>query len=132
MKTPLWEQNTSKKVYKAENAREFLQIYDQCSHWADVLMAQAWVEGPDANLYSCNCYFDAKSQPLVTFVARKLRQWPVETGTSCLGEEVRNDAVLEATLELSEGLTAGRGHRAPVSRGSAPGRPDRPPQSLLA
>ncbi len=100
MKTPLWEQNTSKKVYKAENAREFLEIYDQCSHWADILMAQAWVEGSDANLYSCNCYFDAHSEPQVTFVARKLRQWPVETGTSCLGEEVRNDEVLEATLAL--------------------------------
>ncbi len=35
-----------------------------------------------------------------SFVARKLRQWPPETGTSCLGEEVRNDVILEETLKL--------------------------------
>jgi D-aspartate ligase len=51
-------------------------------------------------LYSCNCYFDAYSEPLVTFIARKIRQWPPRTGTSCLGEECRNDHVLDASLKL--------------------------------
>jgi predicted ATP-grasp superfamily ATP-dependent carboligase len=51
-------------------------------------------------LYSCNCYFDDNHQPQATFIARKLRQWPPETGTSCLGEEVRNDEVLEESLKL--------------------------------
>lgn len=63
-------------------------------------MVQEWIEGSDAELYSCNCYFNAESEPLVTFVARKLRQWPPRTGTSCLGEEIRNDVVLEETLSL--------------------------------
>ena len=63
-------------------------------------MAQEWIQGSDANLYSCNCYFDADSRPVVTFIARKLRQWPPETGTSCLGEECRNDYVLQETVRL--------------------------------
>lgn len=100
MKTPTWEQNTSAKVYKVDSVEEFLALYDQCAGWADLLMVQEWVEGTDANLYSCNCYFDADSEPLVTFIARKLRQWPPRTGTSCLGEECRNDVVLEASIRL--------------------------------
>jgi predicted ATP-grasp superfamily ATP-dependent carboligase len=100
MKTPKWEQNTKAKVFKLASAREFLEQYERCASWADLLMAQEWIEGTDANLYSCNCYFNANSEPLVTFVARKLRQWPPHTGTSCLGEEVRNDDVLNATLQL--------------------------------
>lgn len=100
MKTPTWEQHTKEKVFKVDSAAEFLQLYDRCSGWADLLMAQEWVEGSDANLYSCNCYFNADAEPLVTFVARKIRQWPPETGTSCLGEEVRNDAVLEESIRL--------------------------------
>ena len=36
----------------------------------------------------------------MTFVARKLRQWPPYMGSSCLGQECRNDAVLKQTLEL--------------------------------
>jgi D-aspartate ligase len=100
MKTPTWEKNTRAKVYKVTNQKEFLRLYDQCSDWADLLMIQEWIEGNDADLYSCNCYFNADSEPLVTFIARKLRQWPPETGTSCLGEECRNDIVLEESIRL--------------------------------
>ncbi|MDZ7267820.1 MAG: carboxylate--amine ligase [candidate division KSB1 bacterium] len=100
LKTPRWERNTRAKVYKAANVAELLALYERCSPWAEVLMAQEWIAGSDAQLYSCNCYFNAQSEPLVTFVARKLRQWPPETGTSCLGEECRNDEVLQVTLQL--------------------------------
>jgi len=104
MKTPKWEQHTKAKVFKIASAQEFLALYARCSTWADTLMVQEWIAGRDHNLYSCNCYFNAKSQPLATFVARKLRQWPPETGTSCLGEEVRNDTVLQETLRLFRGV----------------------------
>lgn len=100
LKTPKWEENTKAKVLKASDRDNFLMLYEVCSGWAEVLMAQEWVEGGDSSLYSCNCYFNAKSEPLVTFIARKLRQWPPEMGTSCLGEEVRNDVVLEESLRL--------------------------------
>lgn len=100
MKTPTWEKHTRAKVYKVTNPEEFLALYDQCSGWADLLMVQEWIEGDDATLYSCNCYFNACSEPMVTFVARKLRQWPPQTGTSCLGEECRNDFVLEESIRL--------------------------------
>jgi predicted ATP-grasp superfamily ATP-dependent carboligase len=100
MKTPTWEKNTKLKVFKVGSASEFLSVYDRCSDWAEILMVQEWVEGTDANLYSYNGYFDAASEPLVSFIARKIRQWPPETGTSCLGEEVRNDVVLEESIRL--------------------------------
>lgn len=104
MKTDTWERNTSAKVYKAESAQELLELYDRTSGWADILMAQQWIEGSDASLYSCNCYYNANSDALVTFIARKLRQWPPETGTSCMGEEVRNDAVLLASTALFDSV----------------------------
>jgi len=100
IKTPKWEEHTKAKVFKASSRENFLMLYEACSDWAEVLMAQEWVEGSDASLYSCNCYFNANSEPVVTFIARKLRQWPPETGTSCLGEEVRNDVVLEESVRL--------------------------------
>ena len=100
VKTPTWEKNTKLKVYKVQDAAEFLTVYDRASQWSELLMVQEWVEGTDENLYSCNCYFDRDGLPQATFIARKLRQWPPETGTSCLGEEVRNDEVLDVSLRL--------------------------------
>jgi D-aspartate ligase len=100
LKTARWQAATRAKVFRVEDPAELLATYDRCSAWADVLIAQAWVEGGEDDLYSSNVYFDRASQPQVTFVARKIRQWPVETGTSCLGEEVRNDAVLEESVRL--------------------------------
>ncbi len=95
-----WTQHTKQKAFKASSPEELLALYDHYHGWADVLIAQEWIEGPDANLYSCNCYFDANSEPIATFVSRKLRQWPPETGQSCSGEECRDDVVLNETIRL--------------------------------
>jgi predicted ATP-grasp superfamily ATP-dependent carboligase len=100
MKTALWEKHTTIKAYKIDSANEFLKMYDRCCGWADILIAQEWIPGPDSNLYSCNCYFNENSEPLVTFTARKLRQWPPETGSTSLGEECRNAVVLNAALDM--------------------------------
>ncbi len=95
-----WEDETIFKAFKIDSADELIATHNHYCRWTDCFIVQEWIEGEDSDLYSCNCYFDRNSQPLAAFVARKLRQWPPETGVSCLGEEVRNDTVLEQTLRL--------------------------------
>ena len=100
MRSARWQRQTKTKAYKVDDAEEFLALYDRCRDWAEILMAQQWIAGTDESLFSCNCYYSTEGKPLATFIARKIRQWPPETGTSCLGEEVRNDEVLRETLRL--------------------------------
>jgi D-aspartate ligase len=100
-----WDEHSKFKAYKVSSAEELLALYDRYHQWAEVLIAQQWIEGPDANLYSCNCYFDSNSQPVATFVARKIRQWPPRTGKSCLGVECRNDLVLNTAIQLFKGVS---------------------------
>jgi len=97
---PSWEQNSKSKAYLFDTPDEFLNSYDLLSLWSPTLIAQEWIVGPVNNLFSCNCYFSKNGEPLATFVARKLRQWPPETGDSCLGEECRNEEVLHETIRL--------------------------------
>jgi predicted ATP-grasp superfamily ATP-dependent carboligase len=92
------------KAFQARDGDELLELYDRVAPWADRLLAQEWIDGEADALYSVNAYFDRSARPLVTFVARKLRQWPPHTGTSSLGEECRNDDVLTESLRLFEGL----------------------------
>lgn len=95
-----WNANCAFKAFRVADAEELTALYRHYRRWSNCLIVQEWIAGPDANLYSCNAYFDTAGQPLVTFVARKLRQWPPETGQSSLGEECRNDLVREETLRF--------------------------------
>jgi len=100
VKADAWLAHTSAKGIPVASPDELLEVYDRVAGWAPVLLAQEWVDGPEDALFSCNAYFDATGTPLVTFVARKLRQWPPQVGTSASGEECRNDEVLEETLRV--------------------------------
>jgi predicted ATP-grasp superfamily ATP-dependent carboligase len=93
-----WDDNF--KVLWIRSPDELLDLFDQYIENIKILIAQEWIEGPDSNLYSCNCYFDSTSTPLVTFIARKIRQWPPQRGVSSLGVECRNDIVLDQSIEL--------------------------------
>lgn len=100
-----WVRHTKSKAFWIENAEELLVAYDHYSQWMDVLIAQDWIPGGDDHHYSCNVYFGADSEPLVTFVSQKLRQWPPTTGRGCLATEARNEAVLHQTIELFKSLS---------------------------
>ena len=98
--TPEWEKKSKLKAYKVNDRKQLLSLVHNYGDLAENLILQEWIVGPETNLYSCNCYFDKQSNPAVTFVAKKLRQWPPITGESSLGVECRDDQVLDITLRL--------------------------------
>lgn len=100
LKTAAWIAATKAKAIQVATAEELVETWERASAWSDTLIAQTWIPGGDDSLYSVNSYHDRGGAPRVAFVARKLRQWPVDTGTSSLGEEVRNDEVREIALAL--------------------------------
>lgn len=99
-KAPSWLAHTSAKGFTVHDRDELLSVYDRVAGWAPVLLVQEWVAGPETGLLSCNAYFGEGGTPLVTFVARKIRQWPPEVGTSASGEECRDEDVVKATVRL--------------------------------
>ena len=107
----LWEEHTKFKVYKARNAEELFKYYELFHNFAAILLLQEWVVGPDKNIRSCYVYFDKHSQPRISVTARKVRQWPPETGMSCLGEEYPCEDVRQIALRLFGSLgLQGLGH----------------------
>jgi D-aspartate ligase len=100
LKSSPWRQHVGRKVDKLASAEALLAFYDQYAQYTGALLVQQWIDGGEENLYTCNCYYSTEGQPLVTFVARKLRQWPPQIGTGSLREECRNDTALQQTLQL--------------------------------
>jgi len=100
VKTPKWEQYAASSAYKVADETELREVYRQCAGWADILIAQEHIPGGEGELYALNCYMTADSEPAGTFISRKIRQWPPQTGNGCLREASRNDEVLEESLRL--------------------------------
>lgn len=99
-----WRNHTKEKAFKVVNADELLSTYNKYCKWAEVLIAQEWINGGDTNHITCNCYFNSAAEPLVTFTSRKLRQWPQKTGQGCFGEAYRDDTVAFETVRLYQSV----------------------------
>jgi D-aspartate ligase len=97
-----WSEHTRAKAIKVYSRQEFFATSAKLLGWGARILAQEWIPGPETNLFSCNTYLGSAGEPLATFVARKIRQWPPETGRSSLGVECRNDEVRDTTLRLFE------------------------------
>jgi predicted ATP-grasp superfamily ATP-dependent carboligase len=95
-----WTAHTTDKAFKVTDRDELESVFARCRDWAEELIVQQWIPGGVSELFSCNCYFGVDGELLVTFVAKKLRQWPTETGQSSLGVECRDDVVLEESIRL--------------------------------
>ncbi len=99
-RTHVWHQFTKFKGLKVADSDELRALYDACHAVVGTVVVQEWVVGTSADLYSCNLYLDRNCEPQATFVARKLRQWPPDVGSSASGEECRNDEVLNLAVDL--------------------------------
>jgi len=102
LKTVAWERHSKAKVYKVRNAEELASTVDLCLAWTDRLLVQEWIQGPDENCYTCNCYLTGNGKAVASFVSRKMRQWPTQTGIGCLSVECRDDVVRDETVRLFE------------------------------
>lgn len=122
IKSRTWLAQTSAKAFAISDAQHLLSVYDVVGGWVPLLLVQEWVPGSADDLFTCNAYFDAAGHPLVTFVSRKVRQWPPDIGTGASSEESRNDEVVDtirrvfgdvgfhglAYLEMKRHATTGR------------------------
>jgi predicted ATP-grasp superfamily ATP-dependent carboligase len=103
-RSKLWTGHTSDKAFELPDEVTARAVWGRVRRWAEQFVVQEWVRGGAEELYSCNAYFSREGDLLVSFVARKLRQWPVDTGQSALGEEVRNDAVRDMAIALLQSV----------------------------
>lgn len=100
VKTPAWVAHTNAKALRVDDADALLRTCERVAGWAEALVVQEMIPGGDDALFTCNACFAAGSEPLVTFVTRKARQWPPHLGIASFAREAREPAVEAATLAL--------------------------------
>ena len=68
------------KAFRVATAEELLAAYRRAARYEREAIVSEWIEGRDNTLYSCRGFWDRDGEPVVQHAARKLMQWPVETG----------------------------------------------------
>jgi D-aspartate ligase len=102
LKSTQWDQHVHAKVLQASDSQQLLGYYDRFGCFAASFTVQEWIPGGINELYACNLYFDQTGQVQASFVSRKLRQWPPETGIGSLREECLDEKVSTEAISLFE------------------------------
>lgn len=96
----LWDR-TGKKMFIVRSEEELLARYDTAEDPAKPnLMLQEYIPGGDDSVWMFNGYFNERSECLVAFTGKKIRQCPVYTGSTSLGICLHNETVEKLTIEF--------------------------------
>jgi len=92
------------KAYRLESMSELRATVDTISRVAGArpcdFVIQEWVPGTDADVVFCLQYYDAASNPKISFVGRKIRQWRPEVGGTASAAPLDDREALQQTTEF--------------------------------
>ena len=83
-----WETNVSKidKILYAKSKDEYFNFFKNYNISNKSLIVQEWIEGTDADIFYCLTYINRNHEPLAVFTGKKIRQFPVLTGSTAFAE----------------------------------------------
>lgn len=92
------------KVFVVRSPSEFLARVDEAASYGLTLVAQEWVETEPGGFWSVASYVSADGTARGVFTGRKLEQWPVGFGTSCLADARWDPAIADAGVAVLRAL----------------------------
>ena len=99
------ETRTGKKMVIVRDERELLEQYEMMEDFTEPnLMLQEYIPGNDDTVWMFNGYFNDRSECLLGFTGKKIRQNPVYTGMTSLGICLANTAVEGMTKEFMKAI----------------------------
>ncbi|MEM7367225.1 MAG: hypothetical protein AAF587_01420 [Bacteroidota bacterium] len=95
-----WNQAGLPKAFFLYNQQELSDAFEKSAPIDNNLLVQEYIPGEDWDIYHCLAYFDENSECLGAFMGKKLRQWPVDTGTSTATVPYDDDALKEESIRI--------------------------------
>jgi len=99
------QQRGGARMFLVRDATELVARYDAVEDPADPnIMLQEYIPGGEDSVWMFNGYFDARSECLLGFTGKKLRQYPAYTGATSLGICLANPAVDAVTRSFMKAI----------------------------
>ena len=94
------------KAYKVSSARDAAQLWTEMSTVVSDAIMQEWIEGNDSDVYFCLQYRGPSGAPPISFVGRKVCQWPPMIGgtASCISAKDVFDELVASTNKYFEAV----------------------------
>lgn len=87
------------------SAEELVQNCEQMAVGDELnAMIQEYIPGGPESVWTFHGYANGDAEPIVGFVGNKLREYPVDTGLTTFGVNVRNDVVDRAARDFSRAI----------------------------
>ena len=97
-----WETNVSliDKILYAESKDEYFTFFKKFKISNVPLIVQEWIEGTDRDVYYCLTYINRNHEPLAVFTGKKIRQFPVLTGSTAFAESIKEPYIADESIRL--------------------------------
>lgn len=97
-----WDMNVSKidKILYVKSKNEYFRCIGNINILNNPLIVQEWVEGTDKDVFYCLTYINRNHEPIAVFTGKKIRQFPVLTGSTSIAESLWVPQIAEESLKL--------------------------------
>ena len=92
------------KVFVVHDRQEFLARIGESAEHGLTLVVQEWVATRPGGFWSVASYLSSDGTPRGVFTGRKLEQWPVGFGTSCLADARWDEPIAKAGVGVLQEL----------------------------
>jgi predicted ATP-grasp superfamily ATP-dependent carboligase len=100
LRTAKWEAAHFKKAYILSDFDKLQKTYERVSAVEKFFIIQEYIQGGDDHIEYCLTYFSDQGDCVMSFTGRKIRQWPVETGSTATTMPVENNWIKEETERI--------------------------------
>jgi predicted ATP-grasp superfamily ATP-dependent carboligase len=97
-----WDTYVSKvnKIFFAQSKDAYYKLFRSFNLSNKPLIVQEWIDGSDEDVFYCLTYINRNNEPLAVFTGKKIRQFPVLTGSTAFAESKWEPHVAHESLRL--------------------------------
>lgn len=111
MQQVFWKTSSFQKQYgvgmkalQAKSPEALRTLYRDIWSLHPGVLIQEYIPGGDDHLYFFDAYFNARSEPVGYFVARRIRTYPIHCGISTLAVTIHHPDIIKAALRVLQAI----------------------------
>jgi len=100
LRTDKWNKNIKEKAFLLSTYNKLEEVFEMVKKIEKNILIQEYIPGGDDHIYYCLTYYDQQSNCISAFTGKKIRQWPIKTGSTATTIACENDTLKNETTKI--------------------------------